>query len=117
MSDPNTTNPGPIPPSIGGVPIRGAIVHYTLTESNAADINRRRADGALNLQAHRMRRDGSMVHVGNEVKAGMVFPAIVVQPWGGTPLSAANLQVFLDGSDTFWATSVSAGEGPGHWVP
>jgi hypothetical protein len=38
---------------------------------------------------------------------------MVVRTFGGP---AANLQVHLDGTDTYWATSRCEGEGPGFWA-
>ena len=84
------------------IPTVGRIVLYTLTEDDAEHINRRRMIGA-------------QAHIGNDVAGGYEFPMIIVQPWGADPTSAVNGQVFLDGNDTFWATSRWAGEGPGTW--
>ncbi len=59
-------------------------------------------------------RSGHMAHVGNELEIGRSYAAKIVRVWGtGT---AANLQVFLDGTDTLWVTSVSEGDGPGQYV-
>jgi hypothetical protein len=38
---------------------------------------------------------------------------IIVAVHGTTPDALVNGQVFLDGNDTFWATSVGVGEGHG----
>ncbi|MGW1059367.1 hypothetical protein [Micromonospora rubida] len=84
-------------------PTIGRIVHYTLTEQDAEAINRRRADFADSLPAN----TGFQAHVGNHAEAGQTFPAEVVRTFGG---SAVNLQVRLDGSDTYWATSRTEGE-------
>lgn len=97
------------------IPTIGRIVHYTLCEQDAEAINRRRADAARNLAAHRERADGSIVHSGNPVKAGDVYPLVITRVWDDTPESAVNGQVLLDGNDTFWATSVSHGEGERHF--
>jgi hypothetical protein len=83
-------------------PAIGRIVHYTLSKQDADEINRRRTD--------------SFVLAGNQAREGDVHPAVIVRIFGETPDSAVNLQVFLDGTDTFWATSRTLGEGPVHWV-
>lgn len=83
-------------------PSIGRIVHYTLTQPDADQINRQRADGTP--------------HTGNHAQEGDVYPAMIVRIFGETPESAVNLQVFLDGNDTFWATSRTLGDGPFHWA-
>jgi hypothetical protein len=92
----------------------GRIVHYTLSESDVLAINTRRSDYIAFL---RHRHEGSeetgfQAHVGNHVTAGEVCPAVVVRVFGE---HTANLQVLLDGSDTYWATSRVEGEGPNTW--
>lgn len=79
-------------------PTIGRIVHYTLTEADAEQINHR--------------RESSFVLVGNRASVGDVYPAQIVRCFGGP---AVNLQVALDGTDHYWATSRSQGEGPGFW--
>jgi hypothetical protein len=87
-------------------PTIGRIVHYRLSEADAAAINRRRAGCAT--------RDGVDVQtLGNHAAEGDVCPATVVRTFGGP---AANLQVHLDGTDAYWATSRSEGDGPGYWA-
>jgi len=96
------------------VPTIGRIVHYTLSEQDADAINRRRTTGAS--IAERMAASqwptGVQAHIGNKVNAGDVFPMLIVRVWGDFPESAVNGQVFLDGSDALWVTSVSVGAGP-----
>ena len=43
---------------------------------------------------------------------------MIVQVWGDQPDSCINLQVFLDGSDQLWVTSVQVGdqEGDYQWM-
>ncbi|MFM9542333.1 hypothetical protein [Streptomyces turgidiscabies] len=84
-------------------PSIGCIVHYTLSEQDAAEINRRRADDPA-------------AYAGNQAREGDVCPAMIARIFGETPESAVNLQVTLDGNDTFWATSRTEGEGPFHWA-
>ena len=40
---------------------------------------------------------------------------MIVRTWGELANGAVQLQVFLDGNDVLWATSVCVGEGPGTW--
>ncbi|NUS78454.1 MAG: hypothetical protein HOV70_19960 [Streptomyces sp.] len=99
-------------------PSIGRIVHYTLNEQDAAEINRRREDFAGHVQRGGLRDGGTghVAHVGNQAQEGDVYPAMIVRIFGETPESAVNLQVFLDGNDAFWATSRTLGEGPFHWA-
>lgn len=99
----------------GMVPTIGRIVHYMLDPYDADAINRRRAAASSNLPEHRERGDGSQLHVGNGVSAGDVLPMMIVRAWGNTADCAVNGQVFLDGNDTYWATSVTAGDGERHY--
>ena len=96
----------------------GRIVHYTLSSSDAEQINRRRTTGAAILE--RIHTGawplGAQAHIGNEASEGQVYPAMIVRVWGDSGCS--NLQVFLDGNDTFWATSRNQADGepsPLHW--
>lgn len=88
-------------------PTIGRIVHYVLSKEDAAQINRRRTDGAS--IAERLTRarwhEGAQAHIGNSAFVGMILPAIVVSSFGDSEDLPINLQVFLDGNDTFWATS------------
>lgn len=92
------------------VPTLGRIVIYALTADDAVKINRRRRHAQRHMDKHRSRKAGVMVHVGNSVAEGQLFPMIITAVWGGEPTSAVNGTVFLDGSDTFWRTSVSVGK-------
>lgn len=97
------------------VPSVGRIVHYTLTEADAEAINRRRADAANSLAQHREAADGTQVHAGNRAKEGDVLPMLIVRVWNEVP-GTVNGQVFLDGNDTLWVTSVTPGDGPRRWA-
>lgn len=97
------------------IPTIGRIVHYTLTEQDASQINKRRADAWAHMPEHRNNSNGVAVHVGNEVRAGDVYPLVITRVWGSTEGSSVNGQVLLDGSDSLWVTSVSEGEGERHW--
>lgn len=98
-------------------PTIGRIVHYRLSQYDADAINKRRAD-AKNLNAAGVtvtlasQELGPQIHVGNHATAGDVCPAMVVRTFG----AAANLQVFLDGNDTYWATSRTEGDTNGAWT-
>lgn len=98
----------------------GADVIYVLTKADAEAINRRRED----FKAHQHRapkdvrglggRSGHQGHFGNHAAEGQECAAKIVRVFD--PKSdTANLQVFLDGNDTFWATSASPGTGPGKY--
>lgn len=97
-------------------PTIGRIVHYTVTEAEAAATNKRRADFAAHRKTEGYSDTGYVAHTGNRVTAGDVFPAMIVRVWGDQPGSAVQLQVFLDGVDTLWATSVTEGEGERHFA-
>lgn len=99
-------------------PAPGRIVRYALSETDAAQVNRRRTTPAR--IADRIVKDqwplGAQAHVGAEVEVGEVFPAMIVKVGAE---GGVNLQVFLDGNDVFWAQAIALGEGPGtfHWPP
>jgi hypothetical protein len=106
-------------------PTIGRIVHYALTEPDACAVNRRRQDFAAFTEEHPRPDDpgeagatGHIGHFGTDVQAGQVFPAIVVRNWENDP-GCLNLQVLLDGNDTYWVTDrVEAGKmwpSPGEW--
>lgn len=82
----------------------GRIVLYTLSSQDADEINRRRTTG--HSIAERIKQAlwpiGAQAHIGNSVHAGQEFPAVVIRQWGG---NCCNLQVLLDGNDTFWGLS------------
>jgi hypothetical protein len=101
-------------------PTIGRIVHYTLTKDDAEEINRRRTDSPAIISRMQLSPPqwpaGAQAHIGNSVAEGDVYPAIIVRTWGSTPESSCQLQVFLDGNDTYWATSRSVGTTPGTWA-
>lgn len=114
-------------------PRLGMDVLYTATQADVAAMKSRRedatafarraaqtareAEGAAEpvkiLPGDLAGRSGHQAHVGNELEVGRSYAAKIVRLWSGT---TANLQVFLDGNDTLWVTSVSEGDGPGQWV-
>jgi hypothetical protein len=104
----------------------GRTVLYTLSEQDATEINRRRT--TAHSIAERMKIQisdkecitpllawptGAQAHIGNEAAEGKVYPAVAVAVWSAT---CANLQVILDGNDTYWATSRNEGTLPGNWA-
>lgn len=91
----DTAAPASPPPTVG------RIVHYRLSEYDVAQISARRAPGTANS--------------GNSVMVGEVCAAVVVRTWGADPGCAVNLQVLLDGDDSYWATSRCGGDDPGQW--
>ena len=94
----------------------GRIVYFVFDEQSAEEVMRRRTTGGS--IAERIQQAawplGAQAHVGNPVLAGAICPAMVVAVWEGTSI---NLKVMLDGSDTYWATSVpfSAEQQPRTW--
>lgn len=73
-------------------PSIGRIVLYTLSEQDATAIAAKRGTPQI----------GS----GNAVNAGDVYPAVVVRVWDiEGAVTSCNLQVLLDGPDSFWALS------------
>lgn len=93
-------------------PSIGRIVHYTLSEHDADLINKRRKDFLEFVKAsEEYPSDGYQAHVGNPVKGGDVYPAVIVRVWP----SSVNARVILDGTDDFWACSISEGEGERSW--
>jgi hypothetical protein len=79
------------------IPSVGRIVHYKLADGDVAAIN-------FNSPGPK-----------NHVVVGQILPAVIVRVWGETEASACNLQVFLDGSGTYWATSRQQGDDVGRW--
>lgn len=101
------------------VPTIGRIVHYRLKESDVEQIMRRRTSGVKITERAKANPPewpaGAQAHIGNTVNVGDSYPMMIVRVWGNTEEAAVNGQVFLDGCDVFWATSVSVGENDGQW--
>ena len=97
------------------IPSIGRIVHYTLSAQDAEQVNRRRDDARRNTRQITEAQAGYVAHVGNDVRAGDVYPLVITRTWGSTPESAVNGQVLLDGNDLLWVTSVQQGEGERTW--
>lgn len=94
----------------------GQMVKYRMPSWVAEPHNLRRKDARMAKAWHAYKRTGSIVHVGNEVEQGKVYPAMIVAVWGTSAESAVNLKVFLDGNDELWVTSVSRGTNDGHFT-
>lgn len=101
-------------------PALAATVIYVLTADDAKVINQRRDDHFSYLAKHAKPvripgepgATGHIGHAGRQVTEGGQFPGIVVGLW---PDGQVNLQVLLDGNDTFWAQAIRQGDGPGEW--
>lgn len=89
----------------------GQIVQYVLTKDDVQHINARRALDATSAQARTV-----VIAHGNPIREGDVFPLIITRLWGDAHNSAVNGQVLLDGNDSLWVTSVTAGDGPRHFT-
>jgi hypothetical protein len=97
-------------------------VGYVVSTDDAEKINRRRTTGESIAErmggANPTWPSGAQAHIGNTVRENHVYPAIVVKVMNDA-LEIVNLQVLLDGSDTYWATSVSPDQTkspkPGTW--
>lgn len=88
----------------------GKIVLFKLTSKEVERINSRRSDAQ---HAHAgSNLSGYQVHVGNEVREGDVLPMLIVRVWEG---GLVNGQVFLDGNDTLWVTSIHEGSEAGQY--
>ena len=93
------------------IPTIGRLVIYKLTASDAEQVNRRRTTAVSIVERIKvlMWPLGAQAHIGNTVAEGDEFPMLIVRLWGTTETSCVNGQVFLDGSDVLWVTSVSQG--------
>ena len=86
-------------------PTIGRIVHYTLDAGDVQLVSETRRSTAGVIGAPR----------GNSVSVGDVYPMLITRVWDGgkpNPDAMVNGQVFLDGNDSLWVTSVKVGEGP-----
>ncbi|WP_435209540.1 hypothetical protein [Streptomyces sp. bgisy034] len=100
-------------PPAPAAPQAGDVVLYQLTEADAAGINRRRKD--FHQAGSGEARTGFVGHVGNWVAEGEYCPAIVVRVHVESTVTC-NLQVLLDGNDSYWATSRAEGTEVGTWA-
>jgi hypothetical protein len=95
-------------PALIQQPTIGRIVLYRLHEHDVRQIQRQRVNN----------RGFS----GGTVEEGEIFPAIVVKVWESSPTGSVNLQVLLNGNDTYWIPDAPAsvpdhvGIEPGFWA-
>ena len=82
----------------------GATHEYTLTDADVERIMRRRNDAKDAIANNAVGNTGFVLHFGNDVKAGDVYPLIVTRVWDNNKV---NGQVLLDGNDCLWVTSVA----------
>lgn len=97
-------------------------VLYTLDEADVEKINAWRSNFAAfhalydtHKHPHKPGSPGStghVAHTGVGVGVGECLPALVTDDTGGSLLG---LKVMLNGNDTYWATGVRQGDGPGCW--
>ncbi|MER8030720.1 hypothetical protein ABTZ78_17375 [Streptomyces bauhiniae] len=81
-------------------PTLGELVFYTLDDTDVRVITRQRLG--------RSER-------GTPVRAGQVFPAVMVRVDEAGQDGPCNLTVFLDGPDTYWAQKAARGGISGTW--
>lgn len=83
----------------------GRIVIYRLTEADVEAVHRRRTTRGSIIE--RIRQNlwplGAQAHIGNKVDVGQAFPMLIVRVWTA---DCVNGQVFLDGNDVLWVSSV-----------
>lgn len=84
-------------------PTIGQIVHYVLSAVDCERICRNRKQKWPG---------GDQAYLGNDVSIGELMPMIVCVVWSN---EYVNGQVFLDGDDLLWVTSVKEGVEPGTW--
>ena len=95
----------------------GRIVILKLSEGQCGQINAGRDKAALvsmRIGAGDPALYGQHLHAhaGNPVSAGQEVPMIIVRTWSD---SYVNGQALLDGTDSFWASSVHEGSENGEW--
>ncbi len=98
--------------------VPGRVVYYVFGETAAKEVMRRRTTSASIAERMKDTKDdgltaktptwpaGAQAHIGNDVKAGDILPAMVVRVWSQES-GCSNLRVILDGTDEYWATSVN----------
>jgi hypothetical protein len=103
----------------------GRTVLYTLTAKDVEQIIRRRTTGSSIKDRMTVNTwpKGAQAHIGNEPKAGYVFPMVVVRITllqdGNDPsklVPIVNGQVLLDGNDVLWVQKTVEGSEPGQWA-
>ena len=97
------------------IPTIGRIVHYQLTEDDAAQINKRRADAEMHMREHRKNATGVQIHVGNVVRMGETFPMMITKVYETDTDNHVAGQVYLDGNDAYWVRAARFGSAAGTW--
>lgn len=96
------------------VPTVGRIVNFKLNQQNVDEITRRRTTSQS--ISERITEGkwplGAQAHIGNPVRAGQIVPMIITAVWSE---SCVNGKVILDGSDSYWVTSVLQGDQEFNW--
>ncbi len=97
------------------IPSVGRIVNIRLSDDCASSINKRRQDAKASSIAGT--NSGAIVHSGNPAAGGDILPMIICRIFAENPTESTvvNGQIFLDGNDTYWATSVIQGTENGQW--
>jgi hypothetical protein len=97
------------------IPTIGRIVHLRISAECAKSINKRRFDAKESEIA--ATNSGAIIHHGNLVLENDVYPLLITKIWSDKPTESTpiNGQIFLDGNDSFWVTSVQQGDGPNKW--
>lgn len=84
-------------------PTIGRIVHYTLSDTDAQAVNRRRTTGKAIAERIPEGRwpVGAQAHIGRDVAAGEVYPMLItfVPAPKENEMTPVSGRVFLDGSD------------------
>jgi hypothetical protein len=99
-------------------PSIGRLVRYVLSQTDVDVINQRRIDTCsqfVDPAVNRIRK--VQIHHGNPVRAGDTCTMLITSIWGAGAGETVNGQVFLDGTDSHWATSRPYSEEPkpGTW--
>jgi hypothetical protein len=91
------------------IPSIGRIVHYTLTEYDAQRVLDQRKYHKSIVAELTGRTWPEHVFHGNQPSRGDVYPMLITRVWDRVPTeeSCVQGQVFLDGNDTLWVTSVT----------
>lgn len=94
-------------------PSVGRIVHYKLSDANVELLRKiRKMSDSVPHQP------GVQAHAGNTPQHGDILPMMIVRvrpDEGGPGIPGVNGQVFLDGNDVLWVTSVHEGPERGQW--
>jgi hypothetical protein len=96
-------------------PTQGRIVLYVLSQADADLVNAARYHAG---PVPPVAPPNAQMHIGNHAAKLDIYPMMVVRVWPdefGPGVPGVNGQVFLDGNDVLWVTSVREGTEPGTW--